>query len=312
MRVTTSTSSKRSTRGSSDGFSIVELLVALTIFSLVGAAVLALAMAARKVFEQDRNRTAVNQNLRSGVDLLGIDVRQAGERMPGNAPAIEITNGASNAPDQLILRRNLLDYVLPVCKNINNTSAADVVFVAKNGNGAIPPGCAPVPDTNSDGWPDNIEAWRNYRIAHGGAVLAYIYNPVTHLGEFFTYDAEDNSDFHIHRLNTDNWLRDYPVAQQPRIYILEQKRFLMTGDILQYVFNEDTANPVNLVNRLTDFQVRALLDDGSTLTSMPAATDWTHLQSIEVRLVGASTFSGRTLQRTLVSRFFPRNILSAQ
>ena len=257
MRVTTSTSSRRSTPGCSDGFSLVEMLVALTVFSLVGAAALTLATSARKVFEQDRNRTAVNQNLRSGIDLLGIDVRQAGERMPGDAPAIEITNGASNAPDQLTVRRNLLDYVLPVCKNINNTSAADAVFVAKNGGGSVPPGCAPVPDSNGDGWPDNIEAWRNYRIANGGSVLAYIYNPVTHFGEFFHYDAEDNSDFHIHRANTDNWQYDYPKNQQPRIYIIDQKRFLLSGDVLQYIANEDTAHPVNLVNHLTDFQARA-------------------------------------------------------
>jgi type IV pilus assembly protein PilW len=284
----------------------------LTVFSLVGAAALTLATSARKVFEQDRNRTAINQNLRSGIDLLGIDVRQAGERMPGNAPAIEITNGASNAPDELILRRNLLDYVLPVCKNINNTSAADVVFVAKNGAGSIPPGCAPVPDSNGDGWPDNIEAWRNYRLAHGGAILAFIYNPVTHEGEFFTYDDEDNSDFHIHRLNTENWHHDYPVNQQPRIYIIDQRRYLMSGDILQYIENEDTAHPVNLVNRLLDFQVRALMDDGTVATSMPVTSDWTHLQSVEVKLVGTANFSGRTMRRTLMSRFFPRNILSAQ
>jgi len=310
MQVATCTSSKRSTRGSSDGFSIVELLVALTVFSLIGAASLALATSARKVFEQDRNRTAINQNLRSGIDLLGIDVRQAGERMPGNAPAIDITNGASNSPDQLIVRRNLMDYVLPVCKNINNTSAADAVFVAKNGNGAVPPGCSPVPDSNGDGWPDNIEAWRNYRIANGGSILAFIYNPVTHNGEFFHYDAEDNSDFHVHRADGDNWHYDYPVDQQPRIYIIEQKRFLMSGDMLQYIFNEDTAHPVNLVNHLTDFQVRALLDDGTAANTMPVTSDWTHLQSIEVKLVGTATFSGRTMRRTLMSRFFPRNILS--
>lgn len=312
MRVTRCTSSRRSTPGCSDGFSIVELLVAMTVFSVVGAAALTLAMSARKVFEQDRNRTAVNQNLRSGIDLLGIDVRQAGERMPGNAPAIEISNGASNAPDQLTVRRNLLDYVLPVCKDINSSTARDQAFIAKKGGGVVPPGCSPVPDSDGDGWPDNLEAWRNYRIANGGSVLAYIYNPVTHLGEFFTYDAEDKSTFHIHRANGELWHNDYASNQQPRVYILEQKRFLLTGDMLQYVSNEDTTHPVNLVNHLYDFQVRALMDDGTAMTSMPAATDWTHLQSVEVKLAGTATFSGRTMRRTLMSRFFPRNILSNQ
>jgi Tfp pilus assembly protein PilW len=153
--------------------------VALSIISVVGAAALSLALSARGVFEQDQQRTTINQNLRSGVDLLGIDVRQAGERLPGNAPAIEIINGASNAPDELLVRRNLLDFVLPVCKNVNSTSAADAVFIAKKGGGSVPPGCSPVPDANADGWPDNLGAWRDYRLTHGGSVLAFIYNPVT-------------------------------------------------------------------------------------------------------------------------------------
>ena len=153
MQVATCTSSKRSIRGSSDGFSILELLVALTIVSVVGGAALSLALSSRGVFEQDQQRTAVNQNLRSGIDLLGIDLRQAGERMPGNAPAIEIVNGASSGPDQLIVRRNLLDYVLPVCKDINSGTARDQAFVAKKGGGTVPPGCSPVPDSDGDGWP---------------------------------------------------------------------------------------------------------------------------------------------------------------
>lgn len=311
MRVRTCTSSSRSTRASSDGFSILELLVALAILSVVGAASLSLALSSRGVFEQDQQRTTINQNLRSGIDLLGIDVRQAGERLPGNAPAVQIVDGGSG-PDQLILNRNLLDYVLPVCKDINSGTAKDVAFVAKKGGGSVPPGCAPVPDADGDGWPDNIEAWRNYRLANGGAVLAYIYNPVTKLGEFFTYDAEDKSDFHIHRANTNQWANDYPTGQQPRIYIMEQKQYLLSGDILQYVLNGDAAHAYNLVDHLVDFQARALYDDGTASNSMPVTSDWTHLQSVEVTLVGSSTFAGRTMRRTLVSRFFPRNILSNQ
>lgn len=311
MPAVTSISSRPSIRASSDGFSMLELLVALTVLSFVGAAALSLALSSRGVFEQDQQRTAINQNLRSGIDLLGIDVRQAGERLTGSAPAVEIVNGTGTGPDQLILRRNVLDYVLPVCKDINNASAADAVFIAKKG-GNPPPGCAPVLDSDNDGWPDNIEAWRNYRLANGGAVLAYIYDPVTKLGEFFTYDDEDNATFKIHRLNSVAWTNDYSTAEQPRIYILEQKRYVLSADVLQYILNEDTAHPYNLVNHMTNFQAQALLVDGTVLNSMPNTTDWTKLQSVQLTLVGAATFSGRTLRRTVTSRFFPRNILSSQ
>ena len=212
---------KPSTHASTDGFSAVEVLVAMTITSVFAAAALSIAFSSQGLLEADERRTTVNQNLRAGIDLLGIDIRQAGERLPGDAPAIQIMDGSSGAPDRLMLRRNQLDYVMPLCKNITAGSSADSIFVGKKKiTGKVPPGCYPVPDANGDGWPDNLEAWRAYRIANGGSVLAYIHNPITGLGEFFTYDAEDNSTFHLHKANGANWQNDYLMNQEPRIYVL--------------------------------------------------------------------------------------------
>src|SRR5262245_33903747 len=103
-------------------------MVALLVASTIAGATLTIALSSRGLFETDQHRTTVNQNLRAGMDLVGVDVRQSGERMPFDFPAVEIVNGASGAPDTLNLRRNLLDYVLPVCKDINSTSSGDVVF----------------------------------------------------------------------------------------------------------------------------------------------------------------------------------------
>jgi type IV pilus assembly protein PilW len=291
--------------------SVAELLVALAVTGFIAAATLTIALSGRGMLETDQHRTTVNQNLRAGLDLVGIDVRQAGERLPGDAPAVEIEDGAGGAPDVLTLRRNLLDYVLPLCKDINAGTNADSVFVAKKkGSGTVPPGCAPVPDENGDDWPDNLEAWREYRIAHGGLVTAYIYNPVGRYGEFFLYDAEDNSTFHLHKDNDEDWQFDYDVAEKPRIYILEQLAFRLSGDVLQSVTNGDTANPFNLVNRIRDFQVLALMSDDTVRTALGPADSWTELRALEVTLVGAEQFAARTLERTVAARFFPRNILS--
>lgn len=290
----------------------MELLVALAAACVIAGATLTVALSSRGMFETDQHRTTINQNLRAGVDLLGIDVRQAGERFPWDAPAVEIVDGAPGEPDELVLRRNLLDAVLPVCKNINAGTAADSVFVAKkkvNPSTTVPPGCYPVPDGNADGWPDNLEQWRNYRIAHGGDVLAYIHNPVTGEGEFFHYDAEDNSTFHIHKANTQHWAHDYPVDENPRVYILEAKTFRLDEDILQSIVNDQAPDALNLVNHIRDFQVRAFLDDG-TIQDTLAGQHWTDLQSVEVTLVGESTLQQRSMERTVVTHFFPRNILS--
>ena len=302
---------KPSTHASTDGFSAVEVLVAMTITSVFAAAALSIAFSSQGLLEADERRTTVNQNLRAGIDLLGIDIRQAGERLPGDAPAIQIMDGSSGAPDSLMLRRNQLDYVMPLCKNINAGSSADSVFVGKKKiTGKVPPGCYPVPDANGDGWPDNLEAWRNYRIANGGSVVAYIHNPITGLGEFFTYDAEDNSTFHLHKANGASWQHDYLMNEEPRIYILEQKEFRLLDGVLQCVINDDTSNALNLVSHIEDFQLQAIFTDGTVQQSFGGTDDWIELQSIEVALVGQIQGKDTRFERTLVSRFFPRNILS--
>jgi len=302
---------KRSTRDSTDGFSVVEVLVAMTITSVFAAAALSIAFSTQGLLEADERRTTVNQNLRAGIDLLGIDIRQAGERLPGDAPAIQIMNGTSGAPDRLMLRRNQLDYVLPLCKDITGGSSADSVFVAKKKiTGKVPPGCYPVPDANGDGWPDNLEAWRNYRIANGGSVQAYIHNPITGLGEFFIFDAEDSSTFHLHKANGASWQHDYQMNQDPRIYILEQKEYRLQDGVLQCMVNDDTSSVLNLVSHLEDFQIRAIFNDGTVQQTFGGTDDWVRLQSLEVALVGQIEGKDTTFERTLTSRFFPRNVLS--
>jgi len=299
-------------RGSSSGFSLVELMVTLSVVGLIAGATLTITLSTQRMFETDMHRTEINQNLRSGMDLLGIDIRQAGERLPHNMPAIEIVDGIDGAPDQLMLRRNLLDPVLPVCKSITAGSNADSIFVAlkKGAVAKVPPGCAPVADSDGDGWPDNLQEWKDYRTANGPEILAYIYNPTTRVGEFLVYDAEDNSTFHIHKANADKWANDYAADDDARIYILEQLTFRIVGDVLQCFVNGDADNPLNLVNHMTDLQAFAYMRDGSILPTLGPNDNWSDLRSIEISMVGQSDFGNRTIYRSLQSHFFPRNVLS--
>jgi len=306
--------SKRSTRSSARvaataaGFTLVEVLVALLLTSLVMGAALTLALASRKLYVTDQGRTDLNQNLRIGLDLLGIDIRQAGERLPADVPAVEIVDGSSGAPDELVLRRNLLDTVLPICQDITAGSSTADVFVAEPVS--PPPGCAPVPDTDSDGWPDNLQAFRDYRVANGGVVMAYAFNPVSGQGEFFAFDAEDNTLYKLNRSSGGSWLYDFTVADQSRVYILEQRTFRLSGDLLQYYVDGDTSAVRNLIHRVSDFQVVAHLTDGSSQTAFGASDSWPELETVEVALDGQVTVQGRTVDRGTTARFLPRNALS--
>jgi type IV pilus assembly protein PilW len=174
----------------------------------------------------------------------------------------------------------------------------------------VPPGCAPVADSDGDAWPDNLQAWKAHREANGPDILAYIYNPTTRLGEFFVYDAEDNSTFHIHKKNADAWANTYDADDEARVYILEQLTFQLVDDVLQCYINNDSANPLHLVNHMVDLQAYAYMRDGSILPALGPGDEWSELRSIEISMIGESSFGNRQMYRHLQAHFFPRNVLS--
>jgi len=301
---------KPSTRTSDSGLTYIETLIAMSLTLVLLAGGLALALTSRGIFDKDQNRTVVNQNLRSGMDLIGMDIRQAGGGLPADMPALLIQDGTSGAPDTLTLRVKQLDDVLPVCADIVSGTTIDTVTVAKN-SGTIPPGCPPVPDNDADTWPDNMGAWRTHRIANAGAVWAYIYNPATKVGEFFQYDSEDSGTFTLHKANGDAWANNYNTADQARVYILEQRQFQLGGSgILECAINQDTANPLGLIEGVLDFQARALFQDGSSQASLAATDAWADLESIEIIITGRKDDEGHIVERSLINNFVPRNVLS--
>jgi len=310
MAARASTRSRPFSPNCAEGFSLVEFLVALVVGSVVIGAALAITLASRETFDVDRGRTRVNQNLRSALDLVGIDLRQVGERLPADVPALQIANGDSGAPDTLIVQRNLLNEVLPLCAQLIQGDVDTEVRVA-DGGATPPPGCAPLPDDDANGFSDNLDVWRANRAANGGQIWAYVYNPVDHLGEYFLYDGDGTTDAtYFSKGNNDPWGRTYLQTQQCRVYLLEQRSYRLNNGVLQFVLNEGLGGTVNLVTNVVDFQIRGVATDGSLIDEMDHDGSWTGLAAVEVTLTGEVDVDDRTMTRTVSARFFPRNILS--
>jgi hypothetical protein len=102
------------------GFTILELTVA----SGVALTILSLSMGMlneqRRQILGDRTRAGVNDNLRIASDMVGADIKQAGERLESDSelPGVSIINGSGTTPDRLVLQRKLLTERVPVCQNI--------------------------------------------------------------------------------------------------------------------------------------------------------------------------------------------------
>lgn len=306
---------KPSTHKYTSGFTLMEMVITLLVTSIIVAAALALTVSVRNLYLTDQPRMSLNENLRGGMEVIAADIRQAGERLPtdplipANILPIEIVNGASGASDTLYLRRNMVDAVLPVCGDIHAGSNIDAIKVAMPS--AHPPaGCGPVPDNNGDGWPDNLEAWRNYRITNGGTsgiVRIYIFDPVTGVGEWVSYDAEDASTFKLHK-TTGAWQNNYPTSDHPRVYALEEREYQLSGDRLQLVKNQ--LDTYDVTADMTNFQVQAIMQDGTVLDSFGAADNWLNLKSIKVTLSGLVKTNNKQHAGSLTMQLFPRNILS--
>lgn len=289
-------------RQGQSGFTIIEVLVASVLGLMILGIAIQSALSNQALFQTDVVRTRINQNLRSGLDIIGMNIRQAGESLPSNFPAIEIIDGGTENPDQLVLRRNLLDEVLNVCDEVEAGTSVASVYLAVDG--AVSSGCMYANQGT------NFQSWSNYRAAAGGSVRAYIFNPTTKNGEFFDYVGETDTGTDYFIIADDHtWSFDYAVGSGA-VYILEEWRFSLENGYLRLIENGDTANPLNVVWGVTDFQVQVLLEGGAIVTQFLPTDNWSLIEALDIALSGEEAFKSQRIERTLNARFFPRNILS--
>jgi hypothetical protein len=370
------------------GFTILELTVA----SVVSLTILSLSMGMlneqRRQLLGDRTRAGVNDNLRIASDLTGFDIKQAGERLESNTelPGVAIISGTTEGtdPDSLVLQRQLVTEVLPICQNIiqgTTTTTVDISFASSaigivpapitnspEGNCIFKNGAAPTTPAESPVLTDNVRAFRNYRCSSdgtagcapapttattcqqvGGAdkecILAYIDDPVNDRGEFFLYSSESQGScsyssysaqncLKVNRADGKPWLYSYTynpslaVSQQPKIYILEERRYSLTPDantartddyILQMSLNQQPAQKI--ANGFSNFQVSGKLATGYVNSFNPNlnfATDWQNLQAVQLTLTSINPndqwmkVNNNANFLSLTSQFFPRNVNSQQ
>lgn len=300
-----------------EGLTLVELLVTMGILAIILGASFSLVISNRRIYQIDQNRTAINQNLRSGMDILAADVRQAGERLSisGTLPLIEIINGTGAVPETLVIRRNLSDTILPVCADVATSANSITVAFNPGASTTTPAECvfkdngSPANPTAPNGTADNVDAWQTYRLAQPGSVTrVFIWDPVQKLGEFFSYTGETATAI---TKDASPLQRGYPRANQPIVYILEEKRYSVSNGILQVVKNGVAANPDQIIDRVSNFQVSAELGVGTTpVDSLGPTSNWSKLTAVNITLTGTSTVQGRAVTRTLTDKLFPRNMLS--
>ena len=286
---------------------------------LVLSMALGLTLSNRDLMSADEARTMLNQNLRSGADIIGDDVRVAGQRLRGSPPTLMPIVIENNT---ITLRRNKDDTVMTLCQSELKGNTTKIYISREGGSTSTHSGC--------QSSAKKAQVWEDLRTVNGnspkGTMFIYIHKPDTNgspsvddsHGEFFIYEDEgkDSNGFYIIR-SPGKWSKEYKANLgtatnpqfQPKMYVLEERRYGLK-DGLVTLSEVGALEPSGVIDNVSRMDIVAILNDGTRQTTLTEPSDWARLRAIELTLEGTVTVRGKPVTRTLVSQIFPRNVLS--
>ncbi|WP_309743179.1 prepilin-type N-terminal cleavage/methylation domain-containing protein [Chamaesiphon sp. OTE_20_metabat_361] len=158
-------------RNFSRGFTLIELIVGLLIMSIVGGLAMNAFIAASKDFNEDKKDIESSQNLSAILEIIGNDIKQAGEQINRNSfPTIEISSntvsGSIITESSTVVIRRALTQALTLCATIPANTTPTELIVADNTQTATSPNCNPLPlqlDTSLPKLSSSLRDVRNYR-----------------------------------------------------------------------------------------------------------------------------------------------------
>lgn len=297
------------------GFSLLEVLFALIVMGLISALSMPLVVGARNIAKADQLRTGANQGVRAVSDMIGTDIRMAGERFPASSslplPPIQITAGSGSTQDEIALRRNLWDGTFPICANVN-TGHSTIRVVRPSGwaQAGTYPEC--IQPSDPSGWPVNLAEVQALaaEIGVGGVLRGYIFDDANDRGEFFDFriESDANTTHRITKVGSGNFTYSYTLANRPRIYILEERLYRVRSSILELLVNQDT--PLRVSAGITGLRALNVMRDGTLSATIPSGMTWRDIASVEITVTSLQTEGPEQAERSLTTRYFPRNVLS--
>ncbi len=287
-----------------NGFTILELLLAVSMTSAIMIVVTGQILMLQNTYMEDLGRIKVQSNLTSASDIISMNIRQAGENLPGSFPALIAINGDPDNEDSIKIRRNLVPEVLILCSDV--LSGQSVLQVSDNSLGEQQ--CL----NSQVQHPYNV--FKNFRLNHDNEISLYIHNRVTKEGEFIKYNSE-NDDSGNYKISLAEPLKnDYP-ALGTTIYILEE--FLFEVDPveqkLSLTINEDSNfDKKTVAFSINSMNISLVTKDGVSLIELnkDSAYRWKDIRNVVITISGEEIIKNKTISSSITSNFFPRNILS--
>ena len=297
----------RSTRrihpiASSGGFTLLEAIVAAGLTTLTTGLIFVSVLTVRDGYVNDVHRTRINSNLRSAMDILSMQIRQAGEYLPALLPAVELIDGGVLS-DELILRRGLIPEVLTLCEDAVVGSSILILSSGDLADSACYVGNIAPTFATFLGHLHGSESGILRLLLFDRAALEYEIIEVRE-GELIGEE---------YRFTTSTLTRSYPRISTS-IYLVEEMRFLRLSEeeSLSVLANHISDVPRALAFHVDAFDVSLVMQDGTTADefSISDTVTWKDIKLVSVHLTGSDAFKGREFSSSISSEFFPRNVLS--
>ena len=281
----------------------MELLVASTLSGLMMALVVGNILSGQTTYSEDVIRTKINSNLRSSMDIMSMNIRQAGENLPEDFEVVKIIDGVGTDPDELTLRRNLISDVLTICNNLSIGSTT----VRVSSTTLTDPECI-IGNVNS-----THQAFSTFRTEATSTVKAFLYDRSSGTGEFVDYTAEGNSGGELF-LTIEGPTNDYAQLTS-NIYLVEEWRFNLneTTNTLDVYRDGDSATALTVAFDISDFQARLQMSDSTYIDALDgthATLNWKGIRQVEITLEGHDQRKDRVFTSSITAKYFPRNVLS--
>lgn len=310
------------------GFTLVEMLVVLALIGVVLSVVFATVQTTTALYTTDTARVGANRTARAVFDSLGSDLQQAGERLPGDVPAVLVKRDA-NGQSVLTLRRALVDGALPLCAPTPDAGTlyvtADNPYAGTIGNGSnavsnLPAACPTTPfpeaawNTAISALPDTDRLVLIINVKTGVVAGARPLGLSTQSGtarQRVRVSALSTTRLDPRRMNKTDADSDI------RLYLEEERTYAVNSGVLTLAENANPAQPA--APDVTRFEVTPYLSPTTpggapTATSLPfpgAGQSWKDLAYLDVALTVRERSGTRTSTRTYTERLTPRNAVSA-
>lgn len=308
------------------GFTITELLVTLAIFGILGTIAFGIYISSAKLFNTDQGRINTNQNLRTGLDLMAQDLREAGESLSTSykISGVEFVPGT----DTLTVRKGLTLPVLSVCQTFTGNPTSVRVIGQPSDATTTPAQCTfsdaggPSGATTPNGISDLIDPWVTYKAQSGNTFIpAILYNPATGGATRVQISAIVNSGSTT-ALTLSAYTNSLAFSWNTGSVIVpvDERQYSRVGDELRLTINGDTANTQSLGFGLTNMTctIYTTVYGGASpvttpFTSFSLTSAWADVSRIDLGLVGGNAIVGnKSTSRTLGISIVPRNVTQAQ